>query len=401
VARYEPKTSAAKVQLQRDFAQSKLSSVDDDPDAWISNLERIRIRLREMGDTIEDRALMVHIFNNLPREYESLIETMEKELDNNLTLAEVREWVRAKYARFESYKETTNETKGEAALVTKGTNNDNNNNRGKKTFKGRCRICGRYGHKGEDCWHNKDNRNGNKNNNSNNNTDRGNDGNHMSRGRRFDGNCHYCGKYGHRSADCWNKKRDESKRNDNNDNDDNAEVVLMAITSNMTFDTITKMTWIGDTGATTHMTNSLDGLFDIQDTNSGVKVGNGAKLVVTKVGKMRGVIKQKNGDTHDILLTKVKYVPDLWCNLFSITAAMTQGFAIESNGLNIVVKKGQFKLIFDKKIKTNTGFLLGVDIMRKQTEAVTVMMEGSKISYKKFHQMLAHPGMWSETPQKC
>ena len=173
----------------------------------------------------------------------------------------------------------------------------------------------------------------------------------------------------------------------------------MAITSNMTFDTITKMTWIGDTGATTHMTNSLDGLFDIQDTNSGVKVGNGAKLVVTKVGKMRGVIKQKNGDTHDILLTKVKYVPDLWCNLFSITAAMTQGFAIESDGLDIVVKKENFKLTFDKK--TNTGFLLGVDIMRKQTEAATVMMEGSKISYKKFHQMLAHPGMWSETPQKC
>jgi hypothetical protein len=59
-------------------------------------------------------------------------------------------------------------------------------------------------------------------------------------------------------------------------------------------------------------------MFDVQVISSPVKIGNGKALTATKTGQMRRTIIQKNGDTADISLTEVKYIEDLWVNLFSI-----------------------------------------------------------------------------------
>ena len=56
--------------------------------------------------------------------------------------------------------------------------------------------------------------------------------------------------------------------------------------------------WIADSGATSHMTNSLEGLFDVQDSTSGYKLGNGKLISSVKTGKLRGIIEQKLSLIH-------------------------------------------------------------------------------------------------------
>ena len=66
-------------------------------------------------------------------------------------------------------------------------------------FKGRCRKCGQYGHKGADCPEKK----------SENSTP----STTGSTTPIFQGNCRYCGKKGHKEAQCRKKKRDSESRN--------------------------------------------------------------------------------------------------------------------------------------------------------------------------------------------
>jgi hypothetical protein len=77
--------------------------------------------------------------------------------------------------------------------------------------------------------------------------------------------------------------------------------------------------WLGDTGASTHMTNNDDGMFDCKKINSTIRVGDGKSIKATKIGKKRVAVIQKDGTLHPLVLHDCKFVPDLWVNLFSIT----------------------------------------------------------------------------------
>ena len=142
VAKYEPKTSASLVQLKREFNVCTLSSVSKDPDEWLSMLECIHQQLRVMQSVITDTDLMIHVLNNLPVEYETLVEKLEMEIEarvNPLTLEGLQAQIRSKYQCLQ--KTTGGKTEDETALVARFT----------KGFKGRCRSCGMFGHKAMDC----------------------------------------------------------------------------------------------------------------------------------------------------------------------------------------------------------------------------------------------------------
>jgi hypothetical protein len=80
--------------------------------------------------------------------------------------------------------------------------------------------------------------------------------------------------------------------------------------------------WIGDTGATSHMTCCKTGLFDVRPSDHSVLVGDGRSLKVEKVGKLKLVFEGKGQETTEVLLEDVKFVPKLKVNLFSFTVAM-------------------------------------------------------------------------------
>ena len=137
-ARYEPNTGAAKVQLKQEFHQMKLESADEDPDPWLTALELKRRRLKTLGTTMEDDDMILHILNNLPKEYETVVELCEEDLSRgNINLATVKERIRARYNRLQK----TNESMDEAIALMM-----------RSQFKKSCSVCGKIGHKGTDCF---------------------------------------------------------------------------------------------------------------------------------------------------------------------------------------------------------------------------------------------------------
>ena len=134
-AKYESTTAASKKQLKKEFHTSSLNDVTKDPDEWITNLERMRIRLKAMKHEISDEDLMIHVLNNLPEEYDNLVEDLEDRIEASndpLTIKTLRERLRMKYERIMKRKNVD-----ENALIGQ--------------FKGTCRVCGKMGHKGYQC----------------------------------------------------------------------------------------------------------------------------------------------------------------------------------------------------------------------------------------------------------
>jgi hypothetical protein len=159
---------------------------------------------------------------------------------------------------------------------------------------------------------------------------------------------------------------------------------------------ISELTWIADTGASSHMTNSLDGMFDLQKCNTEIKLGNGKSMKALKQGKYRGIIKQDNGKSITLTLQEVKYVPELWTNLLSLTKVIQNGAEIRSKDKALMMVKGNHEIIFNHRYKAGDGFTLGIEMVpiRKQFgQACAATNEKRKtMNIEDFHRLLGHPG---------
>jgi hypothetical protein len=78
-------------------------------------------------------------------------------------------------------------------------------------------------------------------------------------------------------------------------------------------------------GACGHYCISDKGLFDVKEINESIKVGNGDTMMETKVGCLKCRTIQGDRSDIDINLHEVKYVPDLWANLFSVHQSLKKG----------------------------------------------------------------------------
>jgi len=166
-------------------------------------------------------------------------------------------------------------------------------------------VCGKIGHKGTDCWtldSNKEKR-----------PTRCNDKNDGNINYKFNGNCNYCDKKGHKKADFRAKQRD---------NANNAEEEFALITtSNMKKTNIEE--WRGDNGAMCHMKSNTNGMYELEMCQ-GIKIdtANGSTSMVTHIGKYRGKVQCADGTENVIIMKNVKVVPGLVKNLFSLSTVM-------------------------------------------------------------------------------
>jgi hypothetical protein len=152
-------------------------------------------------------------------------------------------------------------------------------------------------------------------------------------------------------------------------------------------------TWLGNTGASSHYVDSDTGMFDVLVINEPIKVGNGSCMTATKIGKLRRTIIQRDGTTSDIVLHDVKYVPQLWVNLFSIGKALAGGFEIGNKGMLLYLKKGTFKMTFDCLMTTKKGYVMGIDTVPVATSIATAALErDGRININILHKMLSHVG---------
>ena len=90
--------------------------------------------------------------------------------------------------------------------------------------------------------------------------------------------------------------------------------------------------WIADSGASSHMTNTLQGIYNQHKISSKVKIGSGEYVEANIIGDVSGIVIQKDGTKKDITLREVKYIPCLFCKLISLTTTMNRGFKMTGNG---------------------------------------------------------------------
>ena len=146
-----------------------------------------------MRSELNDEYLMMHIMNN-----ENMEDKLNATLDP-LTMSQLRDKISEKYEKIKRRKGYKADNSGsddeeERALFA-------------KTFKGRCRKSGKFGHKGSECRSDDKKRPW---------TLSQHNGGGGSNSARFQGKCNHCGKYGHKELQCWAKHGKPGARDEQN-----------------------------------------------------------------------------------------------------------------------------------------------------------------------------------------
>jgi len=183
-------------------------------------------------------------------------------------------------------------------------------------YKGNCTNCGKMGHKASECCSKM---------NKNKKTEKTPNENKLKQDTS-NIKCFLCGKMGHFQSKCPNNEENRPKKKSN---EKGVDAILMALSGLIKSD---NSLWIADLGASTHITTSYIGLFDIQNVNEPVQVGDGKFVYATKIGKLMVEYSTQKGDKYSILLKNVKYIPGFLSNLFSLTAALMKNCLISNEG---------------------------------------------------------------------
>ena len=192
-------------ELEEEYYTAKMTE-EDEPSLWITDLERLKIKLKEKKHDIPEEDFLNGILNKLPESKDPGVmhpyqvkkmfikEDMAKagssyDLDDLiLDLEEVYK------DHFEEKETTKSKNEGERGFYTTGGG-----------YKGKCRNCGKMGHQSKDCWSKKGKENGG-----------GKYPKKSEPGKKFEGECFHCHKKGHRMSECWklngkpNNKKGES-----------------------------------------------------------------------------------------------------------------------------------------------------------------------------------------------
>ena len=92
VAKYASKSTPSSLKLKNDFKFCKLEEAWTNPEDWISKLEGIRTEIEaiDSASAISEKDFMVKILNNLPEEYDVILDGLKNRLeasgDQKLTL---------------------------------------------------------------------------------------------------------------------------------------------------------------------------------------------------------------------------------------------------------------------------------------------------------------------------
>ena len=190
----------------------------------------------------------------------------------------------------------------------------------------------------------------------------------------FRGDCFGCGEKGHMKAQCPMLKEQNSAGNKKQSQG----------SSLMSQQFVTKDSWIGDSGASWHMTNHKEWFVNMKPAQDTVIIGDGKKLPAEGVGDI--LVQCFDGRKWvDRRLTGVRFVPALEANLLSFGAVTAKGMSVmlSSAGAKII-NEGQVILIgrqergiFHMRMRTTAGKGMSASAGRKDLEI--------------WHQRLGHP----------
>ena len=137
------------------------------------------------------------------------------------------------------------------------------------------------------------------------------------------------------------------------------------------------------------------GMFNIRSITSSIKLGDGSVLTAKYIGSKRVTVIQEDGTAVEVVLQDYKWVPGLVVNLFSITKSLDKGWDIRNKGKFLYLKKNGVKIVFDQRLSTDKGSILGVEMIPRvksaaESVAMLAMDRGQNIDIMKFHGIIGH-----------
>lgn len=218
--------------------------------------------------------------------------------------------------------------------------------------------------------------------------------------KKFEGQCFYCKKTGHRKSECRKlnyakakgetkkasaySKTTKTKRKDKDEEEEETEdaVLIAHATEEST------QAWLADSGASYHMAHDKSIFENLKKAEmSHIKLGDKSRVPVLGKGDVK-IEACVDGEWKPCRLTNVLCVPDLRTNLFSYSQCTDHGYKIETGKFDIkVIKNGKVYAIAKRRKS------LYVMKFRRPVVAEANAAEQKTNTLKLWHERLGHAGL--------
>ena len=154
--RWNLKTREDKVEVYTKFLNYKLENTRQKPMDWLTFMEKKQTELMNTGHRMDDETFITHLLNSLQQsEYEGAVLVIKDKLrKGHVKLPEIEQILEDKYQAMK-HAEGWGKEEDDYALFA----SPSNKKMPKKAFKGHCGYCGEFGHKAADCPNKKCNQN--------------------------------------------------------------------------------------------------------------------------------------------------------------------------------------------------------------------------------------------------